>query len=62
MSGNRRNVPTGAIDPKKRYSVQVHVDVNGSGHVTKGDYVSTSSYPVLTAGSPDDPTVTIRRV
>jgi uncharacterized lipoprotein YbaY len=34
------------LDPQGRYSVRVHADVNHSGAVTKGDYVSMQSYPV----------------
>lgn len=38
------------IDPKHSYSVRAHVDVDGDGKVSKGDYVTTQSYPVLTHG------------
>lgn len=34
------------VDPKARYVVRVHVDVDGDGAVTRGDYVSTQSHPV----------------
>lgn len=43
------HVPTTAVDPRSRYVVRVHVDVTGTQSVTAGDYVSTKSYPVLTA-------------
>src|SRR5678815_3831718 len=33
-------------NPKARYVVRVHADVNGDGKVSKGDYISTQSYPV----------------
>jgi uncharacterized lipoprotein YbaY len=33
-------------NPRARYVVRVHADVNGDGKVSKGDYVSTQSYPV----------------
>ena len=39
-------VPKAALDSKRRYSVRVHADVDGSGTVTTGDFVSTRSYPV----------------
>ena len=42
-----RGIPRNA---RKRYSVRVHVDVDGSGVVSRGDYVSTQSHPVETAG------------
>ena len=34
------------------YSVRVHVDVDGDGEISVGDYISTESYPVLTYGRP----------
>jgi hypothetical protein len=39
-------------DSKARYSLRVHVDVDGDGKVSRGDYISKSNYPVLTRGSP----------
>jgi uncharacterized lipoprotein YbaY len=40
-------IPTSSIDPRRRYTVRVHVDVTGTGSTTRGDFVSTRSYPVL---------------
>ncbi len=39
-------LPRSAIDPKKHYSLRIHVDVNGSGAVTSGDFMSTTAYPL----------------
>lgn len=56
-------VPAGLVDRRKRYAMRVHVDLTGTGDVTKGDYVSTASYEVLR--SPEDDRellITVRRV
>ncbi len=55
-------LPADLVDQRRRYSMRVHVDVNGTGNVTKGDYVSTASYPVLTEGDDDLLLITVRRV
>src|SRR5215207_3909064 len=34
-------VPKAAIDEKSLYSIRVHVDLNGSGEVERGDYITT---------------------
>jgi putative lipoprotein len=36
----------GALDPHRHYGVRVHVDVDGSGRVSAGDFVSTEAYPI----------------
>lgn len=33
-------------NPRARYVVRVHADVDGDGRVSRGDYVSTQSHPV----------------
>ncbi|MEU5002347.1 hypothetical protein [Streptomyces sp. NPDC021622] len=40
-------------DPRARYTVRVHADLDGSGVVAPGDFVSVRGNPVLTHGSPD---------
>ena len=40
-------------DNKSRYSIRVHVDLDGDGKISKGDYINTVSYPVLTYGNPE---------
>ncbi|MFJ3310550.1 YbaY family lipoprotein [Streptomyces sp. NPDC086549] len=47
-------------DPHARYTVRVHADLNGSGVITPGDLVSTSSHPVLTQGRPDTADVQLK--
>ena len=49
-------------DARARYAVRVHVDVDGDGQVSRGDYISMESYPVLTFGYPDRVTVRVREV
>ncbi len=52
----------GSIDARSRYVVRVHVDMDNSGRVSPGDYVSTASYPVLTSGHANRVVVDVRRV
>ncbi|MGW2230375.1 hypothetical protein [Streptomyces formicae] len=49
-------------DPRARYTVRVHADVDGSGAVAPEDFVSVRSNPVLTQGGPDTVTVEVRPV
>jgi uncharacterized lipoprotein YbaY len=49
-------------DERASYAVYVHVDVDGDGQVSRGDYISMESYPVLTFGYPDRVTVRVREV
>lgn len=48
--------------PSGRYVVRVHADVDGDGQVSRGDYVSKQSYPVLTSAEPDMVAVEAREV
>jgi len=45
-----------------RCTVRVHLDVDGSGSINAGDYVSTEHIPVLEARTPSEVRVTLRRV
>jgi uncharacterized lipoprotein YbaY len=49
-------------DPRARYTVRVHVDVDGSGTVTRGDYVSTQSHVVPSGGEPAAVNIVVRPV
>ena len=51
-----------APDEKGRYVVTVHVDLHGQGRITRGDYLSMESYPVLTHGRPSQVSVHVREV
>jgi uncharacterized lipoprotein YbaY len=52
----------GAPNPRASYSVRAHVDIDGDGQVSAGDFISTQSYPVLTSGHPDQVSVLVQRV
>ena len=47
---------------RTRYTVRVHADADGNGAVSRGDYVSTQSYPVQTTGQPAVLRIVIRYV
>jgi uncharacterized lipoprotein YbaY len=49
-------------DEKGSYIVTVHVDLCGQGRVTRGDYLSVESYPVLTHGWPNQISIRLREV
>jgi uncharacterized lipoprotein YbaY len=50
------------LDPRSRYVVRVHVDIDGDGQVGVGDYVSTVSYPVLVGGDTTMLSIRVKRV
>ena len=52
------------LEPRKRYTVSVHVDILGRGHdrINRGDYINTQSYPVLTLGYPTCVDILVHRV
>ena len=50
------------FDPSEHYVVQVHADVDGDGQVTRGDYVSVQSYPVLTSAHAGGVAIAVREV
>jgi uncharacterized lipoprotein YbaY len=52
----------GDVDPARRYAVQVHVDVDGSGRYGEGDLITTERVPVLTQGAGDSAQVRVRRI
>lgn len=49
-------------DETARYTVSVHVDMDTDGKVSRGDYITQESFPVLTFGNPDHRIVRVRRV
>jgi uncharacterized lipoprotein YbaY len=51
-----------AADEHIRYVVRAHLDVDSDGEVSRGDYISMESYPVLTFGYPRHVTVRLRKV
>src|SRR5262249_45660269 len=49
-------------DPTSRLTVGVHVDLDGDGAVSRGDYLNTASVPVLTRGHPNQVRVPVQKV
>lgn len=49
-------------DEKASYSVRVHIDVDGDGKVSQGDYINMQSYPVLTFGRPSQVAICVQQV
>jgi uncharacterized lipoprotein YbaY len=49
-------------DERASYVVRVHVDVDGDGEISQGDFISMESYPVLTHGNPDRVTVRVHEI
>ena len=50
------------IDPRERYEVRVHLDLDGNGRYAAGDQITTQSYPVLTQGYPDTIEIRLQRI
>jgi len=51
-----------APDPRASYAVRVHIDIDGDGEVSQGDFISTQSYPVITFGHPREVSILVRQV
>ena len=51
------SVPRQVLDPKRHYSVRIHLDVAGTGTVTTGDFLSTQSHPLAVPPVPSAPPV-----
>ena len=51
-----------APDPGASYVVRAHIDLDDDGEVSRGDFVSTQSYPVITFGHPTEITLVVRQV
>jgi uncharacterized lipoprotein YbaY len=44
------------------YTISVHVDLDGDGRISQGDFINMQSYPVLTFGFPNHVSVEVRRI
>lgn len=51
-----------ALDPRASYSLRVHIDIDGDGKVTQGDFISTQTYPVITFGHPREVSIPVQQV
>jgi hypothetical protein len=49
-------------DPRGSYAVRVHIDIDGDGEVSQGDFISMQSYPVITFGHPREVSIFVRQV
>lgn len=50
------------LDERESYALRAHIDINGDGRVSKGDFISMQSYPVATFGHPRQISVLVRQV
>jgi Type III secretion system lipoprotein chaperone (YscW) len=44
-------IPDGELDPRRRFDVFAHVDVDANGAFTPGDFITTRSYPLPQDGA-----------
>lgn len=51
-SGCRFCIDTGELNPSRNYCLRVHIDVDGDGAISPGDYVTTESYPLSDQAGP----------
>lgn len=49
-------------DTRGMYVVNAHIDVDGDGKVSVGDYITTAYYPVLTRGFPNNVDIVLKEV
>ena len=49
-------------DDRASYTISVHVDVDGDGAISPGDFINMQSYPVLTFGYPSHVSVEVKRI
>ena len=50
------------LDPRRNYIVRVHVDIDRSGTVSAGDFVSTQAHVVAAGRDPGELEILVRRV
>jgi Type III secretion system lipoprotein chaperone (YscW) len=46
-------IPDERVDARARYVVAAHTDLDGDGQLSRGDFTTTASHPVLTQGYSD---------
>ena len=49
-------------DERGSYIISAHVDVDGDGKISSGDFITMQSYPVLTFGYPNRVSVRVKKV
>jgi hypothetical protein len=50
------------VDKTRRYAVRAHLEMQQTGGVCRGDFISDQSYPVLTFGHASTVVVTLQQV
>jgi uncharacterized lipoprotein YbaY len=50
------------IDPHRTYIVSAHADLDGDGSISRGDWMTMESYPVLTFGHADRVDVVVKKI
>lgn len=50
------------LDTHTSYAIRIHVDMDRDGLVSRGDYITMWSYPVLTFGHPRQVVVSVSKV
>jgi hypothetical protein len=50
------------LAPGRRYTLRAHADLDGDGRVSRGDHISTQSYPILPGTPSQNLTVVMREV
>jgi hypothetical protein len=60
--GIRFSLSSTQIDPHVHYAVRAHVDLDGDGSISVGDYINMQSCPVLTFGHPAHVKIPVQRV
>ena len=61
-NGRQFQLQVGEINPRRRYEINLLVDLDGDGKMGKGDYISKQAYPVLTKGYPDYVEVEVSKI
>lgn len=49
-------------DERGSYAISVHVDMDGDGKISRGDFINMQNYPVLTFGYPNRVLVLVKKV
>jgi uncharacterized lipoprotein YbaY len=49
-------------DNQARYAISIHIDMDGDGIVSIGDYINMQSYPVITHGNPKYVSVKVKQI
>lgn len=62
VSGPQLTLQVSVPEASATVSVRVHIDLDGDGRYSRGDFITMESYPVLTRGHLDRVTVRVRQI